>query len=104
MELRDYQQKAVDQIRNSILAGKRKPILVMPTGSGKTRTATEIVQLATAKGKFNKGMSGQGGAKRTVKLSGFGSAPAQPSTTNPIEGQQASSSANLPPGYPGSER
>lgn len=49
MEMRPYQQDAVNRVRQSLMAGKRKPVLVMPTGSGKTRTATEIVQLALAK-------------------------------------------------------
>lgn len=52
MEMRPYQSKAVDQVRNSILAGRRKPILVMPTGAGKTRTATEIVKRAVDKSKW----------------------------------------------------
>lgn len=48
--LRSYQTSAVSQVRQSILDGNRKPVLVMPTGSGKTRTATEIVRLAVEKG------------------------------------------------------
>ena len=51
MKLRPYQTQAIEEIRASIMEGKKKPVLVMPTGSGKTRTATEIVRLSVDKGK-----------------------------------------------------
>jgi len=41
LRLRDYQQRAVDSV---IAALDRRPILVSPTGSGKTTMATEIVE------------------------------------------------------------
>ena len=41
LQLRDYQQRAVD---NVIAALDRRPILVSPTGSGKTTMSTEIVE------------------------------------------------------------
>jgi len=41
LQLRDYQQRAVD---NVIAALDRRPLLVSPTGSGKTTMATEIVE------------------------------------------------------------
>jgi superfamily II DNA or RNA helicase len=36
LKLRDYQENAVQDIRNSYIAGKRAPLLVLPTGGGKT--------------------------------------------------------------------
>ena len=34
-ELRDYQQAAIDNLRQSLLAGHRRPVLQLPTGGGK---------------------------------------------------------------------
>lgn len=50
MKLRDYQTTAISSIRSTIGRGNKKPILVSPTGSGKTAMGTEIVRLAIAKG------------------------------------------------------
>lgn len=50
IQLRDYQQRAVDQLRAAYLRGRRAPILVSPTGSGKSRMAAAIVELAAARG------------------------------------------------------
>jgi superfamily II DNA or RNA helicase len=36
MELRPYQQTIVDQIRDALRRGVRSPLVVSPTGSGKT--------------------------------------------------------------------
>ena len=36
INLRDYQQKAVDAIRRAYAHKKRAPLLVLPTGGGKT--------------------------------------------------------------------
>jgi superfamily II DNA or RNA helicase len=47
--LRDYQERAIAQLAPS-LARSRKTILQLPTGSGKTRVATAIIQRAIAKG------------------------------------------------------
>lgn len=49
--LRDYQQAAVDQLRKSILAGARRPVLQLPTGGGKTHIAAAVIQSAVEKGK-----------------------------------------------------
>ena len=49
--LRPYQEKAEDDLRCAYRAGKRSPLLVMPTGSGKTRLFSRIAQGAAAKGK-----------------------------------------------------
>ena len=42
MELRDYQRNAVEQVRASLALGKR-PVLVSPTGSGKTEMSIACV-------------------------------------------------------------
>jgi len=49
--LRDYQKRAVAEIRSSLAAGSRRVVMVMPTGSGKSATFAEITKLALAKGK-----------------------------------------------------
>jgi superfamily II DNA or RNA helicase len=48
--LRPYQQAAVDQVRDSFRAGRRRPLLVAPTGSGKTVTFSYVTASAAAKG------------------------------------------------------
>lgn len=50
MKLRPYQSAAVSAIRSSIGRGNKKPILVSPTGSGKTAMGVEIIKSAVAKG------------------------------------------------------
>jgi superfamily II DNA or RNA helicase len=50
MTLRERQQKAVDDIIAAYKRGKRAPVLVMPTGGGKTFTAAKIIRRALAKG------------------------------------------------------
>lgn len=47
-----HQPQAADLVREAMRHGKKRVILVLPTGTGKTRTATDyIVQPAIAKGK-----------------------------------------------------
>jgi len=48
--LRPYQARAIELARESIAAGKRRPVLQLPTGAGKTRIAAEIIRRALAKG------------------------------------------------------
>lgn len=48
--LRDYQLRAVDQLRAAYLRGRRAPLLVAPTGAGKTIIAAYIIQAAAALG------------------------------------------------------
>ena len=49
--LRPRQVKALDDLRNAYASGARAPILVAPTGFGKTATAAEIVRLSISKGR-----------------------------------------------------
>jgi hypothetical protein len=49
--LRDYQAKAIEDLRASLKAGRRRPVLQLPVGAGKTRVAAEIIGLALSKGK-----------------------------------------------------
>lgn len=48
--LRPHQRTAMQMLREKLIAGKRRVVLQMPTGAGKTRTAAEIVAGALAKG------------------------------------------------------
>jgi DNA repair protein RadD len=50
-QLRPRQIKALDDLRNAYASGARAPILVAPTGFGKTATAAEIVRLSISKGR-----------------------------------------------------
>ncbi len=49
-DLRPYQQAAVDGVRDSFRAGRRRPLLVAPTGSGKTVIFSYVTASAAAKG------------------------------------------------------
>lgn len=49
--LRPHQAKAMQMLREALIAGHKRIVLQMPTGAGKTRTAAEIVSGALAKGK-----------------------------------------------------
>lgn len=44
MKLRDYQQEAVDSFFQWFCDGKNKPLIVLPTGTGKSVVAAEICQ------------------------------------------------------------
>lgn len=48
--LRPHQSRAMTLLRECLLAGKKRVVLQMPTGAGKTRTAAEIVAGALRKG------------------------------------------------------
>lgn len=47
--LRQYQLDIIHKVRQSILAGSRRILVVLPTGGGKTVVAAEIVKLAAEK-------------------------------------------------------
>lgn len=51
MELRPYQQSIIDQVRQAFQDGKRAPIIVSPTGSGKTVMFCAFTQLSRARSK-----------------------------------------------------
>jgi type I site-specific restriction endonuclease len=42
---RDYQQEAIRRVSEAFMAGKRRALLVMTTGTGKTRTAMALTDL-----------------------------------------------------------
>ena len=50
-KLRPYQLDAEHQARIALAGGKRRVVLYLPTGGGKTLTATSIITKATAKGR-----------------------------------------------------
>lgn len=50
MSLRDYQTKAIADVRAAVRGGSKRVVLVLPTGAGKTRTGGEIARLAVGKG------------------------------------------------------
>ena len=49
IDLRQYQSSVVDATREALRSGKRRLMAYLPTGGGKTRVATAIVQLTLAK-------------------------------------------------------
>ena len=51
MELRDYQKSTIDKLRQSLGAGKKRPVVQAPTGAGKTVIAAAIVRMARERGK-----------------------------------------------------
>ncbi len=50
MELRPYQRQAIADLEQARIDGHRLQILMMPTGSGKTATAGELIRSAAAAG------------------------------------------------------
>lgn len=50
-ELRPHQQRAIDMLRHSLVAGHRRPMLQLATGAGKTVIAATITRQARAKDK-----------------------------------------------------
>jgi len=51
LTLRHYQQRAVDDLRRSFRSGSRAPLLVLPTGGGKTIIFSVITASAAARGR-----------------------------------------------------
>ena len=50
-QLFDHQVRALDKLRDSLRSGHRRPVLMSPTGSGKTVVAAAITHSARQKGK-----------------------------------------------------
>lgn len=50
IELRDYQEAALQMVAASFRADKRRVVLTMPTGAGKTVTATAMAMVAVKRG------------------------------------------------------
>lgn len=50
MQIRPHQSAVIDGARKEVMSGKRSPLIVLPTGAGKTVTASEIVRSKVAKG------------------------------------------------------
>lgn len=48
---RPHQTTAIEKLRASFSSGKRRPMLMLPTGAGKTFTAALVIATALAKGK-----------------------------------------------------
>lgn len=51
LQLRDYQLLAIDDVRAQYAAGKRAPVLVIPTGGGKTVVASYVIKAAVDRGR-----------------------------------------------------
>ncbi|MGI9158664.1 MAG: DEAD/DEAH box helicase, partial [Saprospiraceae bacterium] len=49
--LRPYQQTAVEKIRQAYVSGCKAPLLVLPTGGGKTVIFSHIAATSSARGK-----------------------------------------------------
>lgn len=47
--LHDYQNKTISLLKEKIASGKKRIVIVLPTGSGKTTLASEIIRLARNK-------------------------------------------------------
>ena len=51
LSLRPYQSEAIDRVRAELRAGKRRVVLTMPTGAGKTVAFASMIAAAVARGK-----------------------------------------------------
>lgn len=51
MQLRPYQEEAIIAIRSAYKSGKKAPLLVLPTGAGKTVTFCHMAKAASERGK-----------------------------------------------------
>ena len=49
--LRPYQAEAIDRLRASLASGRKRPVLMAPTGAGKTVVASSIIRMAREKSK-----------------------------------------------------
>ena len=51
MQLREYQEKAIDKLRAVLSYGKKKPVMVLPTGAGKSVVFGQIISSVIDRGK-----------------------------------------------------
>lgn len=51
MQLRDYQKSLLDQVKTHLKKGSKSPLLVLPTGAGKTIIFSELSKYLTQQGK-----------------------------------------------------
>jgi superfamily II DNA or RNA helicase len=51
MKLRGYQESTIERLREALAGGARRPVVMAPTGAGKTVIAASIVTMARSKGK-----------------------------------------------------
>ena len=51
IQLRSYQQQAIDDLRQALREGYNRPVLQAPTGAGKTVLAAAIINMARERGK-----------------------------------------------------
>jgi DNA repair protein RadD len=51
MELREYQTRAVEMLRETLKKGKRKPVMVLPTGGGKSIIFGQVISNIVENGK-----------------------------------------------------
>lgn len=51
MALRQYQIDAINRLRTIMRSGKRRPLLVKPTGAGKTKTLSHVAKLTIESGR-----------------------------------------------------
>jgi ERCC4-related helicase len=51
MNLRDYQQQAISDLRSAMQQGAKAPLLCLPTGGGKTVILATIAAQAAARGR-----------------------------------------------------
>lgn len=51
LQPRPYQLEAIEQLRENVRKGIKRQLLVMPTGTGKTLTASTMIQAAAQRGK-----------------------------------------------------
>lgn len=50
--LRDYQEQAIEELRDGVRQGMRRQVLVAPTGAGKTVIASQLLREADRKGSY----------------------------------------------------